>query len=80
MKKFTLTIFAAAAMLFCLAPASNAGPGVHFGVVVGPPVYPAYYPPYYYSPGPYYGYYGPSFYWGGGYYHGYRGGYGRHWR
>ncbi|HWB58955.1 MAG TPA: hypothetical protein VG733_05665 [Chthoniobacteraceae bacterium] len=66
MKKFTLTMLAAAALLFCMAPNSNAGPGVHFGVVIGAPVYPAYYPPYYYGPGPYYGYYGPGVYWHGG--------------
>ena len=77
MKKFTLTLLSAAALLLCTAPASQAGPGVHFGIFVGPPVvYPAYYPrdPYYY--GPYYGpaYYGPGFYWHGGYYHrGHRG-------
>ena len=75
MKKFILTILATVAMLLCMAPDCNAGPGVHFGVFIGPPVYPAYYQPdpYYYGPA-YYGYYSPRFYWhGGGYYRGYHG-------
>ena len=60
MKKFTLTILGAAAIWLCTASSSMAGPGVRFGIFVGPPVY---YPPapYYYGPG-YYGYYGPHYY------------------
>ncbi len=74
MKKFTLTILSAIAILLCLAPNSQAGSSVHFGVVVGGPVYyppsPYYYGPYY-GPG-YYGYYGPRFhYWHRPYYGGY---------
>ena len=74
MKKFTLTILAAAAMLLCMTPSSQAGPGVHFGIVIGGPAY--YPPPYYYDNGPYYGYYHPRVIWHRGFYHrGYR-----HWR
>ena len=62
MKKLILTLLAATAMLFCMTPNSQAGPGVRFGIFVGPPVYPGYYPPGpYYGPG-YYGYYGPHYY------------------
>lgn len=67
MKKFTLTILAAAAILLCMTPSSQAGPGVRFNVVIGGPAYPAYYPPPYYAP--YYRYYTPRVYWHRGYYY-----------
>lgn len=75
MKKFALTTLASAALLLCLAPNSQAGPGFHVSVVIGRPVYPAYYPPPYRYYGPYYGRYHPRVIWHRGYY--YRGY--RHW-
>ena len=70
-KKFTLTLLTVLGALMFLTANSQAGPGVHFGVVIGGPGYygPAYYPPpVYYGPGyGYYGDYGPGWgYYGGG--------------
>ena len=83
-KKFTITLLTIIGALMFLTANSQAGPGVHFGVVVGGPGFygPAYYPPPVYGYGPgYYGYYNyPGWGYYGGYHnhYGYRG-YGGHW-
>ena len=67
-KKFAITLLTVVGALMFLTASSNAGPGVHFGVVIGGPAfYPGPVYPTYYGPG--YGYYGYQSYGYYGYYH-----------